>query len=279
MNEDTAPNEGQERKTNRSRRSIPGVFLRIILVLLTGGIIGAVVYFSAAGWVPYLEQRIFEPIGRNHEIVLEVAATQHALEDQLTVLLENQEKNLLSSDQSLESTIASAEYKIDQLQAEIETLTAYSFTQVPALLATLSANQQAGELQLSALATAQMEYLGTGFETEFERIIALLSRANQFLLHDNYGLAEDQLAAVQQILLEMEEKLDDSQRVQALDLLNLIEEVMTDLPNQPALASGKLELAWQLALLGFQDLPAKDLQITPSPTQGESITPTPTPNQ
>lgn len=279
MNEDTAPNEGQERKTNRSRRSIPGVFLRIILVLLTGGIIGAVVYFSAAGWVPYLEQRIFEPIGRNHEIVLEVAATQHALEDQLTVLLENQEKNLLSSDQSLESTIASAEYKIDQLQAEIETLTAYSFTQVPALLATLTANQQAGELQLSALATAQMEYLGTGFETEFERIIALLSRANQFLLHDNYGLAEDQLAAVQQILLEMEEKLDDSQRVQALDLLNLIEEVMTDLPNQPALASGKLELAWQLALLGFQDLPAKDLQITPSPTQGESITPTPTPNQ
>lgn len=279
MNEDTAPNEGQERKTNRSRRSIPGVFLRIILVLLTGGIIGAVVYFSAAGWVPYLEQRIFEPIGRNHEIVLEVAATQHALENQLTVLLENQEKNLLSSDQSLESTIASAEYKIDQLQAEIETLTAYSFTQVPALLATLTANQQAGELQLSALATAQMEYLGTGFETEFERIIALLSRANQFLLHDNYGLAEDQLAAVQQILLEMEEKLDDSQRVQALDLLNLIEEVMTDLPNQPALASGKLELAWQLALLGFQDLPAKDLQITPSPTQGESITPTPTPNQ
>lgn len=279
MNEETAPNEGEERKTSRSTKSIPGVILRIILVLLTGGVIGTVVYFSAAGWVPYLEQRIFEPISRNHDIVLEVVATQHALENQLAVLLEDQGKNPLSSDQNLASTIASAGHKIDQLQAEIETVSDYSFTQVPALLATLTANQQAGEIHLSALATAQMEYLGNGFESEFVRIIALLSRANQFLLHDNYGLAEDQLAAAQQILLEMEEKLDDWQRVQALDLLNLLEGVMADLPNQPALASGKLELAWQLALLGFQALPVNNLKATPSPTQGESITPTPTPNQ
>lgn len=279
MDEETAPKQGKERKTSRSTRSIPGIILRITLVLLTGAVIGGVVYFSAVGWVPYLEQRIFDPIARNRDLLQEVAATQSALENQLNVLLEDQAKNSLSDAQNLESTITSAEQNIDQLEAEIETISAYSFTQVPALLATLTANQQAFEINLSALATAQMEYLGTGFESEFLRIIVLLSRANQFLLHDNYGLAEDQLAAAQQILLEMEEKLDDWQRVQASDLLNLIESIRADLPGQPALASGKLEHAWQLALLGFQAPTINDLNGTPSPTQGESITPTPTPNQ
>ncbi|RLD01758.1 MAG: hypothetical protein DRI46_02895 [Chloroflexi bacterium] len=273
MDAKTSSSEEKERKTSRSTKSFLGVILRICLVLLTGGVIGAVVYFSAVGWVPYLEQRIFQPISRNRDQLQEVAATQQALEDQLTALKENQEEVLLSSDQYL----TSVEREIDRLESEIETVTAHSFTQVPALLATLSANQQASEIQLSALATAQMEYPDDGFESEFVIILALLSRANQFLLHDNYGLAEDQLAAAQQILLEMEEQLDDWQRVQALELINMIEGVRTDLPGQPALASGKLELSWQLALLGFQAHPDTDLQGTSMPTQGESSTPTPTP--
>ncbi len=273
MDAKTSSSEEKERKTSRSTKSFLGVILRICLVLLTGGVIGAVVYFSAVGWVPYLEQRIFQPISRNRDQLQEVAATQQALEDQLTALKENQEEVLLSSDQYL----TSVEREIDRLESEIETVTAHSFTQVPALLATLSANQQASEIQLSALATAQMEYPDDGFESEFVIILALLSRANQFLLHDNYGLAEDQLAAAQQILLEMEEQLDDWQREQALELINMIEGVRTDLPGQPALASGKLELSWQLALLGFQAHPDTDLQGTSMPTQGESSTPTPTP--
>ncbi|HDN04522.1 MAG TPA: hypothetical protein ENF27_01125 [Chloroflexi bacterium] len=273
MDAKTSSSEEKERKTSRSTKSFLGVILRICLVLLTGGVIGAVVYFSAVGWVPYLEQRIFQPISRNRDQLQEVAATQQALEDQLTALKENQEEVLLSSDQYL----TSVEREIDRLESEIETVAAHSFTQVPALLATLSANQQASEIQLSALATAQMEYPDDGFESEFVIILALLSRANQFLLHDNYGLAEDQLAAAQQILLEMEEQLDDWQREQALELINMIEGVRTDLPGQPALASGKLELSWQLALLGFQAHPDTDLQGTSMPTQGESSTPTPTP--
>lgn len=278
MDPETAPNQEKERKTNRSKRSVPGIILRIILVLLTGGVIGAVVYFSGVGWVPYLEQRIFEPIADNRDQLQEMAATQQALETQLSVLLKDQGEGFQDSDDNLEATLSAAKQELDRLEEELENVAAFSFTQVPALLATLTADQQNSAIHLSALATAQMESLGEGFETELFRILSLLSRATQYLLHDNYGLAEDQLEAALQVLQEIEEDLDDRQRLQALDLLNLIEGAMADLPNQPALAGGKIELAWQVALLGFQGQDVNELQVTPSPTGEEPITPAPTPN-
>jgi len=278
MESDNIPAGNKENKASLSSKTVLRTALRILIVLFAGGVIGAVVYFSAAGWVPYLEQRIFEPVENNQGQIQEIAATQHELENQLSFLLEELRENQTVNNQDLESAFASAEGKVDEVKAAVETANAYSLTQVPAQLATMAAKQQANENHISALATAQMKNLGNGFESELANIIALLSRANQFILHANYGLAEDQLVAAQQILVELDEGLDSWQRVQALELTSLIEGAIGDLPGQPILASGKLELAWQLALRGFQALPSQDLQGTPSPTPGESFIPTPTQN-
>ena len=74
----------------------------------------------------------------------------------------------------------------------------------------------------------------------------------------------------------MAQGLTGSQLAQALELLDLIEGAIRDLPDQPSLATVKLELAWQLTLGGFDTTPGQELEGTPSPTP--TITPTPTPN-
>jgi len=277
MDEEKKPSENKISKSTSTSRSIPGIVLRIFLVLLVGGVIGAVVYFSAVGWVPYLEQKLFKPIENNQDQIEGLVATQQALESQVAFLLEDLRENQALNNQDLETVFSTAEGEIDQLRGAVETVNAYSLTQVPVILATLTAVQQANEYHISALATAQGEYLRNGFEIEQAKIIALLSRANQFLLHANYGLAEDQLVAALQILLDIDEDLDSWQRIQALELTSAIEGAIEDLPSQPVLAGSKLEIAWQLALLGFRALPTQDLTATPSPTGQESITPTPTP--
>ena len=266
MDTESAPPTNKKEKTKTSSKTIPGVFLRILLVLLAGGLIGTVVYFSAAGWVPYLEQRVFEPIRSNRDLAQELEATQIALAEQLSFLSENQGENQFIHNQALESTIAAAERQIDQLEAELETLTAFSYTQIPALLATLTADQQSNQNHISILATAQMEVIRSGSGSDLVTINALLSRANQYLLHDNYGLAKDQLIISQQLLQEMVEGLTGSQLAQALELLALIEGSLMDLPDQPSLASVKLELAWQLTLGGFDTTTDLELKSTPSPT-------------
>lgn len=277
MNTETSPSEEKEIKSAASPRPFPGVLLRILLALVVGCAIGAAIYFSAAGWVPYLDQRLFEPIEKNQVLIQEIAATQDALINQLAMVREDLDENQAHTYQDLEATLASADFQVGDVQAAVETVNAYSLTQVPALLGTITANQQKNESHISALATAQMIYLGNGFENELMKILVLLSRSNQFLLHNNYGLAEDQLVAAQQILLDMEEDLNDWQHLQAFELLSALESAIANLPDQPAVASVQLELAWQLTIRGFQALPSQALQETPTPTPGGTSTPTPSP--
>ncbi len=275
MDPEKVPDAQKKEKANLSSNSILRVALRILIVTLVGGVIGAVVYFSAVGWVPYLEQRLFEPVDNNQDLIQELAATQNALEDQLAFLTGELRENQVINNQDLESAFEAADRKIAEVQSALETVNSFSLTHVPGQLATLTANQLANENHISALATAQMGYFQDGYENELGKIIALLSKANQYLLHANYGYAEDQLIAAQQVLTSLDVNLNSWQRLQALEMASAIEGAIADLPDQPALASGKVELAWQLALLGFD---TQDLQETPSPTLLDSITPTPTPD-
>lgn len=277
MNTDTSPSEEIENKSAAPSRTFPRVFLRILLVLVVGCAIGAAVYFSAVGWIPYLDQRLFEPIEKNRVQIQVASATQDALINQLATMREDLDENQALTSQDLEAALTSADFQVGDVQAAVETVNAYSLTQVPALLGTITANQQKNESHISALATAQQTYLGNGFENELMKILALLSRSNQFLLHNNYGLAEDQLVAAQQILLDMEEDLNDWQHMQAVELLSALESAIANLPDQPVVASVQLELAWQLTIRGFQALPSQTFQEAPTPTPGGTSTPTPSP--
>ncbi len=268
-------------------KTFPGIVLRLILVLVVGVVVGAVVYFAAVGWVPYLDQRIFQPLDENQGKIQELQGTQQALEHQVSSLLETLSANQSLIDQGVQSTIDSLDQGMIQLAEDIEYMqvavnnnTYYGGTLYPAILATLSAEQTSNSMNLSALATAQMNSAGIFQEVELLRILDLLSQANQFILHNNYGLAENQLTIAQNKLKILEGNTSANQRVIILEMLNLIEQSSTDLPAQPSLAAEKLQLAWLLGINGFPKPASYDQSVTTTPTPNltPSTTPTPTSN-
>lgn len=259
--------------------TVPGVILRILLVVIIGSVIGGAVYFSAAGWIPYLEQRVFQPIDAHQQEIQGLLSTQGILETQVADLSAALEGMRSDDYQDLQSTQAALEGSVTILQDSLDALrdsagqnTYYSATLLPALLSTVSAQQESTDRNLSALATAQMARSLDSREAALLKVLALLSRANQFLLHDNFGLAEDVLLSANDYLLEISGGASGQDQL-VTQLLDLVNGARDDLPAQPEVAAGKLELAWQLALLGLDD-PVSGT-VTPSASPGPSLTPTP----
>ena len=263
-------------------KTVPGVILRILLVVIIGSVIGGAIYFSAVGWIPYLDQRVFQPIDAHQQEIQGLLATQGILETQVADLSAALDGVRSESYQDLQSTQFSIEGSVTVLQDSLETLkdTAdqnayYSSTLLPSLLSTVSAQQESTNLNLSALATVQMDRSLYSREAELLKVLALLSRANQFLLHNNYGSAEDVLKAANDYLLKISGG-STGQDPLVDELLGLINGASGDLPNQPEIAAGKLDLAWQLVLVGL-DEPAAGTS-TPTTAPDALLTATPTPN-
>jgi hypothetical protein len=263
-------------------RTVPGVILRIVLVLITGSIIGGVIYFSAVGWIPYFEQRIFRPIDSHQQEIQRLQATQGSLETQVaglsTAMDTMRSEELQPTQQALTTNLSGLENALDSLETRVDENTYYSATLNPSLLSTAAARQQSLDRNLSALATAQMEDIRKGQEIDLLKVLVLLNRANQFLMDDNFGLAEDTLTTTQEYLLEIGSSpagLDQ----QLSELLGLINGASADLPYRPEIAADKLELAWQLTLSGLLN-PVGRGTITPTPytPSAPGMTSTPTPN-
>ncbi len=272
-------------KKNRkpARKSAPGIILRLILVLLAGIAVGAVVYFTAAGWIPYLQQRVFQPILDNQTRIEQADATQQALVKQVEELSATLEAAQSAENQQIQATLTTIAEDLVQLEATSQSLqsgveanTFYSATYIPSLLATATAQLASNTRNLSALATAQTKNSLSLQEVELLRIMVLFSRANQYLLHSNFGLAEEQLVDLRDELVELGNSLPESQNELAEELLKLVNGAINDLPGEPLLAAGKLEIIWGLLQSGFQNL-SSPVTLTPTPAL-PTITLTPTPN-
>jgi hypothetical protein len=152
-------------------------------------------------------------------------------------------------------------------------------TQIQLQIATLTAQQSANDRHFSALATAQLSRSGIYGEIGLLKVLDLLSRANQFLLHSNYGQAEDILKSAIIELTELQERLPGFQQDVISNILDLVEQTIIDLPAKPTLAAEKLELAWQLGITGLLQLDYGEYigTVTPTPYLNPDITPTPTP--
>jgi hypothetical protein len=256
----------------------------LILVFGAGILVGAVIYFSAAGWIPYLDQRIFQPIDANQAQIQELLDKQQALQDEISSIQEALDSG---SGTGIEATLGAIGLSmtdltndINDLQSAVNTNTYLSGTLIPGMLATQNARQESFSRNLSAIATAQRQNFGFRQELALIRILEVLLQANQYLLHDNYGLAEDNLETARDILNTTSESVTAQQRIVLLEMLTLIEGAITDLPSRPSLAGEKIQLAWQL---GINGLPTPDWigqsgTLTPTPYIDPSITATPTPN-
>lgn len=263
-------------------RSAPGILLRLLLTGIAGTLIGAVVYYTAIGWIPYLDQRVFQPIDNNQAQVEELRRTQQVLETQVSGLLGALASNQVLIDQGIgiyQATLTYLDSELNQvvndtrlMQSSVDNNTKYML-QYTQSLATFEAKLDSNTSSLSALATAQMSNSGIKDDLIIVKILESFSRTGQFLLHDNYGLAEDELKSARETLLSLQNNLSGDQLAYLVGILDLVDQMISDLPTQPTLAANKLQIAWQLAFSGLPQ--TQSGTITPTLYLTPSITPTP----
>ena len=270
-----------DKQPKPTSKTIPGILLRLILVLVAGILVGAVIYFAASGWVPYLDQRVFQPIDTNQALVQELKATQNALEIQISSLQTTVDGNQSEIESDIAATLDQLSEDVVHMQSEVDNNTYFGGTLAPAMIATVSARQDSNSENLSALATAQMRDSGNRQELELLRTLELLTWAHQYILHDNYGLAENELDAARENLSFMITRVPPKQRVVVLEMLNLVDQCIADLPSRPAVAAEKLQLAWHMGVTEFPFESSYDQGGTVTPTPyitPTTSTSTPTPN-
>lgn len=276
---DMSPNKPNKQPKSASK-SFPGIVLRLILVIGTGCLVGAVIYFAASGWVPYLDQRVFQPIDTNQALVQDLRVTQNALELQVSSLQATVEVMESKTGSDIAATLDQLSEDFVRMQSEVDNNTSNSGTTIPDMIATMAARQDSTTRNLSALATAQMRDSGNRQDIELLRTLELLTWAHQYILHNNYGLAENELLTAQEKLSEMITKVPPKQRVVVIEMLRLVDQCLVDLPSHPSLAAEKLQIAWRMGISDFPNEPISvDVStITPTPNTTPTFTPVPTTN-
>jgi len=272
MNEIKQP-ESNEKTTRKSgKNSLPGILLRLILTAFTGIIIGILIYYTAAGWIPYLDQRVFQPIDNNQANIQDLQATQQSLENEIHLLQINQISNQ-STLEFLEMAIAQLDGDDISLLATVEMGEEYMLQHTQSI-ATLDAKLGLTNRNLSALATAQIKNAEFHQRLSLLNILDLLTLANQYLLHANFGQAENQLILAKTMLETLFIQTPAHQQTFIHDLLNLVESAVEDLPDNHSIAEDKMRLAIQMALQGFPEY-NPSVTTTPTPYITPSLTPTP----
>jgi hypothetical protein len=88
-----------------------------------------------------------------------------------------------------------------------------------------------------------------------------------YLSQSNFGLAKEDVQSARDLLAELQTGSNDEVLAQAVTRLDL---ALSNLPAFPVVASGDLEIAWQILMTG-------KVMVTPTPTPTANGTPNPEP--
>lgn len=203
--------------------------LRLILTAVLIAAVGAALYYG----LPYLQRTFIAPVERNaaeiRDMKAEIAALQTQLEEMTT--------------------------RVGALESSIESHTA-ALEKLEAMQTALEAELQANDNE--ALTALRREVM-------FARAFDILGRARLYLAQSNFGLAKTDVQSARDLLAELQAEKNDPALAQAIARLDL---TLGNLPEFPVVASGDLEIAWQILLSG---------EAPPTPTPEPTGTPTPLP--
>ena len=157
--------------------------------------------------------------------------------------------------------------RIEELATSIDAHTA-SLEKLEAMQVTLETQLQ--ENNDRALLALKKEVMLT-------RILDMLARARLYLGQSNFGLAKEDVQAAHGLLIEIQAESNDEVLAQVISRLDL---ALGNLPAFPVVASGDLEIAWQILITGEAIATATPEPIftdTPSPEPTLETTATATP--
>lgn len=220
------------------RDFLRAVLKLILFVMLIAGV-GAAIYYGA----PLLNNRFIAPVEQNAERVSELESQVADLQTQITEM-----KNQLTE---INSHIEGVEQSVEAHTVSIEKLEAMQIT----------LEKQIKENNDESLLALKNEVMLT-------RIIDILARARLYLAQSNFGLAKEDVQSAHDLLVELQADSDDEALAQATQRLEL---TLGNLPGFPVVASGDLEIAWQILVTG------EAITITATPEPASTHTPTSVP--
>jgi len=182
------------------------------------GVIGAAIYFGT----PVLYNKFIAPVEQNatrvNELENEVSNLQSQL-DQLNTQLNEINGHMDTLEQSVEAHTASLE-KLETIQTALES--------------ELKDNHDQAVLDLKR-------------EVMLTRILDMLGRARLYLAQSNFGLAKEDVQSARDLLAELNSASSNAAFTQATTRLD---QALENLPEFPVVASGDLEIAWQILITG-----------------------------
>lgn len=210
--------------------------VRLIMLAILIVAVGAMFYFG----LPYIQKTFIAPVEENTAQIQSMEAEIAGLQAQLDEM--NGRVTLLED--SIEAHSASIE-KLEQMQVSLEE--------------EMKTNDDALLLELK-------------HEAMFARALDILARGRLYLAQSNFGLAKSDVATARDLLMELEAETDDEVLTQTIARLDL---AYGNLPDFPVVASGDLEIAWQILISGNAPAPTTTAISTPTLTPVETETPTP----
>lgn len=213
-------------------RSFVRALFRLIAILIVIGGIGAALYFG----LPLLRDRYIVPVEQNSARVDQLENEVADLKNQLAEV----NSRLDGIDTSIEAHTASIK-KLEEMQNQLE--------------------QQVKEGNEETLVKLNQEVMMT-------RALDTLARARLYLAQSNFGLAKEDVQSARDLLAELQSQSSDEAQAQAISRLD---SALNNLPAFPVVASGDLEIAWQILMTG--DV-APTATPEPSPTTSATAEPT-----
>jgi len=265
--EDNSPHLSFGEKLSGAIKSIFRFLLRIVIAILFGILLGGGIYFG-------LLQREFENANQIQLGQLDEIKEQQNLVNQKTSqrlesiesrlnLLENQntaDREKLSELQTrineLEKTLQDQNIslkQLDELQARISNLD----KEIDENQQVISKIQE--ELQSSDTPIAAMRH-----DLIILKAMELLTRGRIFLTQNNFGLASQDIQSARNILADLYPQVPDYQQTSIASTIARLDQVLSNLPNYPVLATDDLEIAWQLLVNGLPIEPNIEKSETPS---------------
>lgn len=224
------------KRLGRAFRWFFNALLRLIMIALLIAAVGLLLSLA----LPYIQSTFLTPLEQNTTRVAEMETEVAQLRAQVDALNER----MTAIEGSVEAHTA-AIAQLEEMQATLETQ--------------MEENNDAVLLELK-------------HEVMFARALDVLARARLYLAQSNFGLAKADVQTVHDLLAELENETNDKVLEQAVARLDL---ALGNLPDFPVIASGDLEIAWQILISG--NVPAATATFTPTPAPVEtetSITPT-----
>ena len=221
--------------------------LRLILIVLVIFGVGAAIYYGA----PLFTQKFVAPVEQNAVRVSELENKVESLQIQLNEI----NSQLTVVNEQLNNQLNETNSRIDGIEQSVAAHTAS--------LETLAEMQSALETELEE--GNDKSLLALKQEVMMTRVLDSLARGRLYLAQSNFGLAKVDVQFARELLDELQAESRDEALSQAIERLDM---ASGNLPDFPVVASGDLEIAWQILMTGETVATA-----TPDPTPTMTVTP------